>query len=122
MGFSLAATSRVYSPVAVLGLLMSGASLVAEHGLLLLQSTGSSCCGAQALGLVGFSSCGSRALAHRLNSCGVRALLLCSMWDLPHSGVEPVSPALAGGFFTTEPPGKPSIEMFLKRLLKWQNG
>ena len=28
------------------------------------------------------------------------------MWDLPGPGIEPVSPALAGGFFTTEPPGK----------------
>ena len=27
--------------------------------------------------------------------------------DLPNSGIEPGSPALAGGFFTTEPPGKP---------------
>ena len=27
--------------------------------------------------------------------------------DLPNSGIEPVSPALAGRFFTTEPPGKP---------------
>ena len=27
--------------------------------------------------------------------------------DLPDSGIEPTSPALAGGFFTTEPPGKP---------------
>ena len=27
--------------------------------------------------------------------------------DLPHPGIEPVSPILAGGFFTTEPPGKP---------------
>ena len=26
------------------------------------------------------------------------------MWDLPGPGIEPVSPALAGGFFTTEPP------------------
>ena len=25
--------------------------------------------------------------------------------DVPYSGVEPVSPALAGGFFTTEPSG-----------------
>ena len=24
----------------------------------------------------------------------------------PHQGIEPASPALAGGFFTTEPPGK----------------
>ena len=29
------------------------------------------------------------------------------MGDLPGPGTEPVSPALAGGFFTTEPPGKP---------------
>ena len=29
------------------------------------------------------------------------------MWDLPRSGLEPVSPALAGGFSTTAPPGKP---------------
>ena len=27
--------------------------------------------------------------------------------DLPHPGIDPVSPALAGGFFTTEPLGKP---------------
>ena len=27
--------------------------------------------------------------------------------NLPHPGIKPMSPALAGGFFTTEPPGKP---------------
>ena len=27
---------------------------------------------------------------------------------LPEPGIEPASPALAAGFFTTEPPGKPS--------------
>ena len=26
--------------------------------------------------------------------------------DLPNSGIKPMSPALAGGFFTAEPPGK----------------
>ena len=31
-----------------------------------------------------------------------------SLGDLPNSGVEPPSPALAGGFFTTEPPGNPA--------------
>ena len=30
------------------------------------------------------------------------------MWDLPGPGLEPVSPALAGRFLTTVPPGKPS--------------
>ena len=28
------------------------------------------------------------------------------MWDLPGPGLNPVSPALAGGFLTTAPPGK----------------
>ena len=34
-------------------------------------------------------------------------LLLHSPGDLPDPGIKPMSPALAGGFFTTEPPGKP---------------
>ena len=29
------------------------------------------------------------------------------MWDLPRPGLEPMSPALAGGLLTTAPPGKP---------------
>ena len=32
-----------------------------------------------------------------------------SAGHLPDPGMEPVSPALAGGFFTTGPPGKPPI-------------
>ena len=35
------------------------------------------------------------------------------MWDLPEPGIEPVSPALAGGFLTTAPPGKPPIPNFI---------
>ena len=27
--------------------------------------------------------------------------------DLPDPGIRPTSPALAGGLFTTEPPGRP---------------
>ena len=57
----------------------------------------------------GLSNCGSWALELRLNSCGTGAELLCVMWDPPGSGVESVSPALAGGFSMTEPPGKPSL-------------
>ena len=30
------------------------------------------------------------------------------MWHLPGPGIKPASPAAAGGFSTTEPPGKPS--------------
>ena len=71
---------------------------------LLQQSTGS-----RAHGLTGFGSGTSRALVHRLNCCGAEAWLLCGLWDLFGPGIEPVSPALAGGFITTEPPGKPLI-------------
>ena len=45
----------------------------------------------------------------RLSSCGSRAQLLRSMWDLPRPGLKPTSPALAGGLSTTVPPGKPSF-------------
>ena len=43
----------------------------------------------------------------RLSNCGPRAQPLGGMWDLPGPGIEPVSPALAGRFSTTAPPGKP---------------
>ena len=83
------------------------------HDVRASHRSGFSCCGAQALGMWAavvlarrLSSCGSRALEHRLSSCGARAQLLCGMWDLPRPGLESVSPALAGGFLTTAPPGK----------------
>ena len=47
----------------------------------------------------------NRPLEHGLSSCGAWALLFCGMWDLPRSVIEPVSPALASRFFTTELPG-----------------
>ena len=37
-------------------------------------------------------------------------LLFPSPGHLPNPGIEPTSPALAAGFFTTEPPGKPGNE------------
>ena len=39
--------------------------------------------------------------------------------DPPDSGIEPESPALAGRFFTTEPPGKPSIDNGIMDYYKW---
>ena len=48
-----------------------------------------------------------RLQTRRLSSCGSRAQLLRGTWDLPRPRLEPVSPALAGRFSTTEPPGKP---------------
>ena len=56
----------------------------------------------------GFSCCSACTLEHRVNSCGSWAQLLPGVWDLLRSGITPVSPALAGGLFTTEPPGRPS--------------
>ena len=52
-------------------------------------------CTAWALGLTCFSS------------CGAWVYLLFSMWDFLVPGIELLFPALEGGFYTTEPPGKP---------------
>ena len=52
---------------------------------------------------------GSRAQAQ---CCGSQAKLLLGTWDLPGPGIKPVSLALAGEFFTTEPPGKPLLSFF----------
>ena len=96
---SLVAASGVYS-----SLQCTGFSL---RWLLLLRSMGSrhmgfSSCGTQ------LSSCGWWAPECRLSSCGAWTQLLCGMWDIPGPGLEPVSPALSGGFLTTVPPGKSS--------------
>ena len=65
--------------IAVRGPLTIAASLVAEH----------------------------RLQTRRLSSRGSRAQVLRSMWDPHRPGLEPASPALAGRFSTTAPPGKP---------------
>ena len=51
------------------------------------------------------------------------------MWDLPGPGLEPLSPALAGGFLTTAPPGKSqqlcfkfSLLIYAKSSLKRKGG
>ena len=85
-GFSLVAVSGDCSLVAVWGHLIAVASLVAEHGLKVAW--------AQELWRTG-----SIVVAHRLNcssACGI-------FWISD----KPVSPAMAGGFFMTETPGKP---------------
>ena len=65
-------------------------------------------CGVGASHCGGFSCFGAPALEQRLNSCRARTYLLRGLWDLPRSGIKPVSPALTGRFFTTKPPGNPS--------------
>ena len=78
-GLSLVVASVGPLFIAVRGPLTIAASLVAEH----------------------------RLQTRRLSSCGSRAQPFRGMWDLPRPGLEPMSPALAGGFSTTAPPGKP---------------
>ena len=89
--------------------------VVASGGYSLIVSTphcSFSCCGAQALGRAGFSSCEPRALECWLSSCGTHVQLPHSLWDLPGLGMEPVSPALPGGFLATGSPGKPCNEFW----------
>ena len=54
-----------------------------------------------------------RLQTRRLRSCGSQAQLLRGMWDLPRPGLKPVSPALAGRFSTTVPPGKPYLYILI---------
>ena len=91
---------------------------VAVHGLSLVAASGGYCllrcvgCSLQWLLLlwstgsrhVGFSSCGTQ--AQQLWCTG---LVAPRHVGSSHTRVEPVSPALAGGFLTTAPPGKSSI-------------
>ena len=98
---------------------------VAAHGLSLVAASGAALrCGAWASHCDGFSCCGAQALdvqasvvvARGLSSCGSWAYLLRGMWNLPRPGLEPVSPALVGGFLTTVPPGKPYTCIFKIRF------
>ena len=45
-----------------------------------------------------------------------RGLPFPSSGDLCEPGIEPESPALAGGFLTTEPPGKLIVEVVLQYM------
>ena len=69
------------------------------------------------MGCAGFSlrwflllqSAGSRGVGFK--SCGLSCPTICGIL-VPRSGMEPMSPALAGGFLTTGPPGKSSQVLF----------
>ena len=64
--------------------LLSSCNARASH------SCGFSCCRARALGM----RASAAAAEQRLTSCGALTLLLCGMWNLPGSSIEPMSPAL----------------------------
>ena len=95
---------------------MRGCSLVEVLGLslqwLLAVDHGSWGIRAAVVTSSGCSSCDFRALEHRLRSCDAQTLLLCGMWDFPRPRREPLSLALAHGFFTTEPPGSVFLNVF----------
>ena len=85
---------------------MRGLSLVAASG----GYSSLWCTGFSLRWLLSLRSTGSRHVG--FSSCGARALLLRGLWDIPRPGLEPMSPALAGGFLTTVPPGKPHLDCF----------
>ena len=64
-------------------------------------------------GYSSFRTTGFRIAANRFSGCGARAGLLHGMWNLPGPGIEPMSPALAGGFLSTVPPGKSSAQKLI---------
>ena len=73
---------------------------------------GFSCCRTWALGTQALVNCSTQSLEHRL--------LLRVMWDPLRPGIEPVSPSLAGRFFTTELLGKP-FSYYWKYILECQS-
>ena len=76
------------------------------------------CYGVQASHCSGLylQSSGSRCMG--FSSCGIWAQLLRGLWNLPGSRIRPMSSALAGGFLSTVPPGKPEKWHFLKEAVK----
>ena len=66
-----------------------------------------SICSARTSHWCGFSCWGAQTLAAVFRSCGAWISLLCSMWDLPSPGIEPVSPALADRLLTPGSPQQP---------------
>ena len=78
-----------------------------------------SSCGAQSSCSRGFSSCGTQALQCTGSIVVVPRLsfpMACG--NLPRPGIISVSPTLAGGFLTTEAPGKTPTFFFKARLEK----
>ena len=78
----------------------AGAHRLSGWRLPSVQSSGSRVCRSPYLQHGGLGRCSRRTPEQRLGTGSTRAQLLLGLWDLPGPGVEPVSPALAGGFFT----------------------
>ena len=65
-----------------------------------------SSCNVQTSDCSGFPWCGARALGTRLQCLWCTGVVAPWRVESSQSGIELVSPVLAGGLFTTEPPGK----------------
>ena len=98
----------IYLSTAALGLRCCtwAFSSCGERGYSQLQCAGFSLWWLLLLRSMGSSMRASVVAACGLSSRGARTQLLRGMWYLPGPGLEPMSPALAGGFSTTAPPGK----------------
>ena len=89
------------------------------------QCGGFSCCGAQALGHAGFTSCGTRAQELQLSgssagsTAAAQRFLAIGMWGLPGSQIEPCVSCTE--LFTTEPPGKPRSIFLIHLMLGGRN-
>ena len=93
---------------------------ISVRGLSLVVASGghssSQCGGHSSSRCAGLSLSRPLVAEHRLqtrrpSNCGSWAELLRGMWDLPRPGLKPASPALAGRFSTTAPPGKPLMSI-----------
>ena len=84
--------------------------LLSSCGARASHCCGRSCCRARVSVFAAWrlSSCGARALEHRLNSYGSQTFLVSGMWGLLASGVEPVSPALQVDSLPLSHQGSPS--------------
>ena len=87
-GFSLVAASWGYFPVIVCEFLIVVSSLIVDNGLQDMQASADAALG----------------------------LCICGMWNLCRLGTEPMPLALAGGFFITQPPGKPQTILKLLKM------
>ena len=84
----------------------AGSLLLCAVFLRLRQVGASLRCGAWSSSCSGFSCCGALALEQGLGSCDAQPLV--APWNLPELGIKPMSPALAGKFLSTVPPGRSS--------------
>ena len=80
-----------------------GLSLVAASG----GHSSSRCAGLSLSWPLLLQSTGSRRAGSAIVAHGPSRSAACGMWDLLRPGLEPTSPALAGRFSCTAPPGKP---------------